>query len=276
VTRLDASWSRPRGYPVEGGVIQTHSLELHVTDHCNLRCAGCCVLSPLASRRFVTPAELARDLAWAGRVLRPSIFKLSGGEPLLSPDIVELARVVKESGIAPKVSMTTNGVLLGRAPDALFERLDAITLSIYPGVGIDVDALAAVRERAARFGVALNEKLQDQFQSMTRAAPERDPTAVRAVFDSCWLRHRCHTLRDGVLYACSRPPGIDALSTSGGRLAAQDGISLAPRAGLAADVRAYLERPEPLASCTHCLGGTGAFVPFRQLTRREVKERRPE
>ena len=110
---LDASWSRPRGYPVVERVVHTHSLEVHVTDHCNPRCAGCCVLSPLASRRFITPSALTRDLAWARGVFRPRIFKLSGGEPLLSADIVELARVAKESGIAPRVSMTTNGVPVG-------------------------------------------------------------------------------------------------------------------------------------------------------------------
>ncbi len=274
---LDPSWSRPRSYPIdEGGKIATHSLEVHVTDHCNLRCAGCCVLSPLASRHFLEASVLARDLAWASAVLRPSVFKLSGGEPLLAPNIVDLARVAKASGIAPKVSMTTNALLLARAPDALFEALDAITVSIYPGVGIDASSLAALRLRAARFGVALNEKPQEQFQSMTRPSVEADGAVVRGVFETCWLRHRCHTLRDGVFFACSRPPGIDALADAGGSLAAGDGLSLAPRAELARDVGRYLERPEPLASCARCLGGTGALMPFRQLTRAEVRERRPE
>jgi hypothetical protein len=272
---LDPSWSRPRDYPVVGGAIVTHSLEVHVTDHCNLRCAGCCVLSPLAARRFVAPGELSRDLAWAKGVLRPTVFKLTGGEPLLSPEIVELARVAKASGIAPIVSLTTNGVLLRRAPDALFEHLDAITVSIYPGVGIDDGDLVALRDRAGRFGVALNEKRQDELQSMTRRTPQPDAAVTQAVFTSCWLRHRCHTVRDGTLFACSRVPGMAVLEAEGTRRS-HDGISLAPREGLAEDVRCYLERPEPLATCTHCLGGTGALMPFRQLTRSEVRERRPE
>jgi hypothetical protein len=273
---LDPTWSRRREYPVVDGAIVTHSLEAHVTDHCNLRCAGCCVLSPLAARRFVTPAELARDLALARQVLRPSVFKLTGGEPLLAPEIVSLARVAKESGIAPKISLTTNGVLLGRAPDALFEALDAITLSIYPGVGLAAGDLEAIRERAARFGVALDEKVQDEFQSMTRRTPETDAKVTRRVFDTCWLRHRCHTVRDGVLFACSRVPGTKLLPQASPAPHTEDGVSLAPRAELARDVRLYLERHEPLVSCTHCRGGTGAFFPFRQLTRSEVRERSPE
>jgi GTP 3',8-cyclase len=273
---LDPSWSRPRAYPIAGDRIATHSLEVHVTDHCNLRCAGCCVLSPLASRRFLAPHELARDLAWARQVLRPSVFKLSGGEPLLSPNIVDLARIAKESEIAARVSLTTNGVLLARAPDELFEYLDAVTVSLYPEVGLDAEGLAALRVRALRFGVALNEKHQDELQAMTRPAPARDLAVTAAVFESCWLRHRCHTLRDGRFFACSRPPGFDALTQAGGALMEGDGLSLAPREGLVDDVRRYLERSEPLASCARCLGGTGALMPFRQLTRREVEERRPE
>jgi len=274
---LDPSWSRPRSYPIDdGGTIATHSLEVHVTDHCNLRCAGCCVLSPLAARSFIDAAVLERDLGWVREVLRPSVFKLSGGEPLLAPNIVELARIAKASRVAPKVSMTTNGVLLARAPDALFEQLDAITISIYPGIGIDEPSLAALRLRAERFGVSLNEKVQERFQSMTRHAAEPDAAVVRDVFDTCWLRHRCHTLRDGVLFACSRPIGLDALADAGGALAERDGLSLEPRACLAEDLRRYLERVEPLASCTRCLGGTGALMPFRQLTRAEVRDRSPE
>jgi cyclic pyranopterin phosphate synthase len=273
---LDPSWSRPRAYPIVDGAIATWALEVHVTDHCNLRCAGCCALSPFSPKRFLHPSELGRDLGWAKAALRPSVFKLVGGEPLLSPHLVALAQLAKESGIAPSVSLTTNGLLLARAPDALFACLDAITVSIYPGAGIDEPGLWALRERAARFGVALNEKRQATFQAMTRPSPSDDDAATRAVFEGCWLRHRCHTLHDGVLYACNRPPNLDGFLGAGSEYASRDGISLTPRERLVEDVQAYLERSEPLASCAHCLGGTGAFIPLRQLTPGEVRARRPE
>lgn len=273
---LDPSWSRPRAYPIVDGAIATWALEVHVTDHCNLRCAACCALSPFSPKRILLPSELDGDLERVKAVLRPRVFKLVGGEPLLSPHIVALAELAKGSGVAPQVSLTTNGLLLAGAPDALFAALDAITVSIYPGVGIDEARLSALRARAARFGVTLNEKRQEVFQAMTRPAPSADAAAMRAVFEGCWLRHRCHTLRGGVLYACSRPPNLDGLFRAESDYASRDGISLAPRPGLLTDVQAYLERSEPLASCAHCLGGTGALLPFRQLTRAEVRARRPE
>lgn len=272
---LDPSWSRPRLYPIEGGTVAIHAIEVHVADHCNLRCAGCCVLSPLAARRFLDPEAFARDLGWTKQVLRPSIFKLTGGEPLLSPHIVEIARIAKASAVAPVLSLTTNGVLADRAPDALFEVLDALTVSVYPGVGIDEASLARLHDRAARFGVRVNEKRQPELQAMTR--PSRSDAATTSmVYETCWLRHRCHLLRDGVFYSCSRPPGIDALEDEGGRVLASDGVSLEPRAGLAWELQHLLERTEPLASCARCYGGTGAFAPYRSLTRAELTARRPE
>lgn len=267
---LDPSWSRPRAYPVgDDGRIATHALEVHVVDHCNLRCEGCCVMSPSAPKRFLAPETLARDLDWAGRVLAPSIFKLTGGEPLLSPHVVALARIAKASNIAPRVSLTTNGVLAARAPDALFAHLDALTVSIYPEEGIDEASLARLRARAREHGVTLVEKRQDTFERMTKPRPEPDDAVTQSTFGTCWLRHRCHTLRDGAFHACSRLPGL-----ARERAAVSPAVSLEPRPGLAREVQAYLERDVPFAACAHCAGGTAERFPFRQLTRLAVREKR--
>lgn len=268
---LDPSWSRPRAYPIgDDGRIATHALEVHVVDHCNLRCDGCCVLSPSAPKTFVAPETLARDLDWAKRVLAPSIFKLTGGEPLLSPHVVELARIAKASNIAPRVSLTTNGVLARRAPDALFAHLDALTVSIYPDGGIDEDSLTKLRGRARDHGVELVEKRQDTFERMTKSGREPDDAVTEATFATCWLRHRCHTLRDGALHACSRLPGL-----ARERATVSPAVWLGPRPGLAEEVQAYLEQDLPFTACAHCAGGTAERFPFRQLTRLAVREKRP-
>ncbi len=114
-------------YAIEHGRLLTWALEAHAVDHCNLRCVHCCTLSPRLAERFLDPRELERDLALAARVLRPAIFKLTGGEPLLHPGLTELLDVARASGISPQLSLTTNGLLLERQPDALFERLDRPT-----------------------------------------------------------------------------------------------------------------------------------------------------
>lgn len=262
---LPEEWSRWRAYPVErDGRVRTHALHVALVDHCNLRCAECDALAPWLPERTTSVESLRRDVRLAKRALAPALLKLVGGEPLLHPDVVGCVRAAKEEGIAEKVSLTTNGRLLHRAPDALFEALDHLTISVYPpGLG-HLDAILA---RAARAGVELNVKRQDEFQQMTAPAPHgRDAE----IFEACWLRHRCHTLHEGRFFACTRPPSFHAYRRGALALLEADGVPLHDGPGLAAEISAYLERREPLASCATCLGGTGAFAPHRQLDRDEV------
>jgi hypothetical protein len=257
-----------RHYPIVDGKVATRSLESHVVDHCNLTCAECCSLSPLLPRWQIEPADLARDLARAAQVLAPRVFKLVGGEPLLHPDIVELVRIARTSGIAPTVSITTNGLLLPRMPDALWDAVDALTISLYPRPALEPETIALVEERAARFGVALNWKRQDEFVVMTRDEPTTDASETVAIYDACWIRERCHMLRDGRFYTCTRPPHFTSYYR-GDHDFTGDGIPL-EGADLADRLLAYLRRDTPLATCAHCLGGAAAQVPHRLLTRDEL------
>ncbi len=89
-------------------------LRLSVTDRCNLRCVYC---MPLEGLRFLPNAELIQPAEYE-MVARAAVsvgfrkFRLTGGEPLLRLDIVEiverLARVPGVKGLA----LTTNALLL--------------------------------------------------------------------------------------------------------------------------------------------------------------------
>lgn len=257
-----------RSYAISGGRVRTRSLEAHVVDHCNLTCAECCSLSPLLPAWFAEPAALERDLARAAKVLAPSLFKLVGGEPLLHPELLELVAIARRSEIAPRISITTNGILLGRMPDALFEAIDALTISLYPKPALAAEAIAAIDERAARFSVAVNWKRQERFVVMDRPARCDDDGEVAAVYEECWLRERCHILRDGRFYACTRPPHFQTFHDGAFDFTA-DGIALDE--GMTADgVVGYLLREQPLEACAHCFGGSAPMVAHRLLSREEL------
>lgn len=258
-------------YVVTDGRVHTRSLEAHVVDHCNLTCAECCSLSPLLPARFTSPAELAHDLALAVKVLAPRVFKLVGGEPLLHPEIVELARVARRSGVAPRLSLTTNGLLLPRMPDALWEELDALTISRYPAPGLPAALVAEVEDKAAHFGVRVSWKQQDAFVTMSLPARRDDEAETTAIFSRCWLRERCHLVRDGRFYTCTRPVHLQTLLGPSQDLTA-DGLPLADCTAEA--VLAYLQRERPLAACAHCAGGDAAMAPHRLLPAAELRRLR--
>jgi hypothetical protein len=258
-----------REYPIRDGRIHTRSLEAHVVDHCNLTCAECCSLSPWLPRWLAEPEALARDLALAQPVLAPRMFKLVGGEPLLHPRLVDCLEIARRAQIAPAISITTNGLLLPRMPDAMWEAVDALTISLYPEPALPEATVALIEDRAARFGVTLNWKRQDQFVRMNRATRCDDDAETAAIWDQCWIRERCHMLREGVFYTCTRPPHLARFYGARVELGG-DGLRLHAGATLRDELHAYLQRERPLEACAHCFGGAAELVPHRQLARAEV------
>jgi hypothetical protein len=253
-------------YGVSEGRVRTWSLEAHVADHCNLRCRNCCTLSPRLPPRFTAPAELARDLALARTALAPSVLKVTGGEPLLHPDILGVLEAARASGIAPHVQVTTNGFLLDRVPDRFWTLVDRLTLSRYTSASLPGEAVDRARARCAERNVLLTVKDVAEFGVMDAAPPGNPPEKAREVCRACWLKVRCHMIHGGRFYPCTRPPHLQAVLSGGGagpNLAEADGVDLVGP-DLAERILAKLESPEPFASCSFCLGASGGRESHRQ------------
>lgn len=256
-------------YPIVDGKVVTRSLETHIVDHCNLRCAHCCSISPFLDPWFIDPEDLRRDLELARQMVSPTWFKLVGGEPLLHPKLLQCIEVARQSTIAPIVSLTTNGILLPKMPDQLWQALDHITLSLYPKPRLSTDHLEKIQHQAERFAVELNIKRQDKFERIRLEQPQSEDQA-RKVFSRCWLRRRCHLLRGGQFYTCTLPIHFDSYYQGQPPYAEIDGFRLHSGTGAAEELQQYLQRSHPLHSCLRCLGGTGPEFPHRQLTAQEL------
>lgn len=87
-------------------------LRLSLTDRCNFRCSYC---APAGPDRFDDPlarADLARLVAiFAGLGVRR--VRLTGGEPTLRSDLLDVVRDVRRTPGIEEVALTTNGHLLG-------------------------------------------------------------------------------------------------------------------------------------------------------------------
>jgi cyclic pyranopterin phosphate synthase len=100
-------------------------LRISLTDRCSLRCTYCMPAEGtawLARSSILTTDEIARVAAVAASA-GVTTFRLTGGEPLLRPDVVEvvrrLARLRGPDGVPVDVAMTTNGIALPRVLDDL-------------------------------------------------------------------------------------------------------------------------------------------------------------
>lgn len=127
-----------------------NSLRISLTQKCNFDCFFCHQEGESNPDGEVAPEEIEAIVS-AAADLGVNKIKLTGGEPLLRDDVVEVVRRI--APYVDEVSMTTNGYLLAERACALREAgLKRINVSFHSGNSevfckiIGQDALAQVRE----------------------------------------------------------------------------------------------------------------------------------
>ena len=108
-----------------------HYLRISLTDKCNLRCVYCMsedmIFRP--NDELLTTAEILRLVGIFARLGIDKI-RLTGGEPTVHPDLVNIVRGIHATGIT-RISMTTNGLRLVELARPLKEAgLERVNVSI--------------------------------------------------------------------------------------------------------------------------------------------------
>lgn len=88
------------------------SLRISVTDECNLNCFYCHREGCPASQLLMSPQEIGQIAELAAKLGMKRI-KLTGGEPLMRKDIVEIVAEIAKAPVE-EISLTTNGTLLSQ------------------------------------------------------------------------------------------------------------------------------------------------------------------
>ncbi len=119
---------------------------------CNLTCKHCYSIS--ADKDF--PGELATNEVFTVmddlKSFGVPVLILSGGEPLLRPDIFEISRHAKQMGFY--VGLSTNGTLIDES------NIDAINETGYDYVGISIDGVRATHDMFRRKQGAFDESMR--------------------------------------------------------------------------------------------------------------------
>lgn len=103
-------WNRLLGRPPRYMPI----LLMFLTKQCNLRCKMCgvCEYDPTRDNQPELTTEEWKDVLQSAHRLGCTLVSMTGGEPLLRPDVFELVRFARELGMA--VHLCSNGILLTR------------------------------------------------------------------------------------------------------------------------------------------------------------------
>lgn len=147
-------------------------LRVSVIDHCNLRCVYC---MPLTGLKFTPSSDLLRaeEIETVVRAAANVGFRkvrLTGGEPTLRSDIVEIAeRIGRVPGIAD-LAMTTNGVLLP-------ELATGLVAAGLKRVNIHIDSLNPDRlAKVMRFG---------KFEDIWRGVEAAEAAGMKPIKLNC-------------------------------------------------------------------------------------------
>ncbi|MBW4551185.1 MAG: GTP 3',8-cyclase MoaA [Aphanocapsa sp. GSE-SYN-MK-11-07L] len=127
-------------------------LRISLVDRCNFRCQYCmpdeAELKFLAQTEVLTTEELLHLLQ---EVLIPvgfTRFRLTGGEPLLHPGVVEIVQAIAELPQVEDLSLTTNGYLLPKLAEKLYAAgLRRINISLDSLIPTTFDQIVGRRGR---------------------------------------------------------------------------------------------------------------------------------
>lgn len=107
-------------------------LRISVTDRCNLRCCYCMPegVQDVGMKNILTFEEIW-EIVRTGVSLGITHIRITGGEPLVRKDCVDLIRGIREISGVETITMTTNGVLLGNYGKQLKEvGVDGVNISL--------------------------------------------------------------------------------------------------------------------------------------------------
>ncbi len=111
---------------------QIDYMRISITDRCNLRCVYCMPkdIEKVEAESILTYEEILRICDCASKIGIKNI-KITGGEPLIRKDAIQLIKSIKSLPMIENVTLTTNGVLLENYIEELIKiPIDCVNVSL--------------------------------------------------------------------------------------------------------------------------------------------------
>ena len=186
----------------------SYLIDIPITDLCNLNCAGCLSFSSLAkSPNHVTIEELVKSVKHIEEIgCSPCAYTLSGGEPLLYPDLKELISSLKEVTNKP-INILTNGILIKKRINDI-QGIDMVCFSKYPGLKYN-EQINLLKQNGIKTMFHLRSK--DNFINLGLSETKNSDQTTSEIFkNKCFLN--CLSLKDSRLYSCRVTSNVHVLN----------------------------------------------------------------
>ncbi|GHU04502.1 hypothetical protein FACS1894147_09720 [Spirochaetia bacterium] len=185
------------------GVEKTFHIEVHIAEHCNLKCKYCSHFSPLADESYLSPEEFEKDILQLSKITKNlQQIILLGGEPLLHPRIVDFITIAKKYFSNTGVMIITNGIPLLKQSESFWECCKnnkvIISISYYP-IKLNYDEISKM---AAKYNVSIAYSLGREDGMIKLPLDLKGGKNYKRNFKKCGFGGTCVTLRSGKLFTC--------------------------------------------------------------------------
>ena len=183
-------------------------LEMHIVEHCNLKCKGCCHFSPLCEEEFLDIKEFETDLNRLSNLVNGKIdrFILLGGEPLLHPDVESFLITAKK--ILPKTSieLVTNCILLPKMKESFWttckENDICINLTLYPIIKNKNEIINLINKYQVRHYYYADSDISEKQMVHYFFDKNGRKNKNKNFYRDCFMAN-CNFLSHGKIYPCA-------------------------------------------------------------------------
>lgn len=181
-------------------------LELHINDHCNLRCANCSMLAGLVQEETNANLELTKQSLFKLCEIFPHIMEIDifGGEPLLNPQLMMYCGFLRELFPDSIIFIVTNGIKLCSLHQSVLEciKKNHIRLSItyYPIFDANIEQVMQLCQKMEIPFVILQKRVN--FLNLYDFSGTQN---AEEVFHLCKRRLSIIAMRENKLASCYTP-----------------------------------------------------------------------
>jgi MoaA/NifB/PqqE/SkfB family radical SAM enzyme len=257
-----------------------HKLQVNITDHCNLNCAGCSTFSPLVKEPLFADFDIFdSDMARMSSLLRmfpPDNLFITGGETLLNPDICLFLKSAKKHFSKTMITLLSNGILLPKMPDSFWntcrENKIGLLITRYTKIKFNYDQLPIIASKHNVEFSFFGSEFEHGDESWNIALNPLGNQEPYESFTNCFMANDCISLRNGKLYPCPIIPNIDFFNKSFGtnmQPCSNDYIDIYKAKNMQ-EILEFLAKPIPF--CKYCNANKRTYDSSWHVSKREIGE----
>ena len=189
------------------------TIEYHLVDSCNLRCAGCSHYASLLDKLTYIPLDdVIADLTLLKSKVGDNLaaLRLLGGEPLIHPQICECIKEIRKLFPNTNIVIVTNGILLKKMTDEFYNICCELNIQIYitdynlPNVNVE-EIISKLKD----FGITTKVYRNSTKNFIWRYKHIRLTPGKIDCLSKCIFKNTYSSYRNGKIYLCAHIAYID-------------------------------------------------------------------